>query len=143
MSSADSSLPIVSIMSRDPVTISPRETVRAALEQIELQAVRHLPILANGRLVGMLSDRDLREYRLPLTEELEEPEYADELLDTPIADIMSGYVVSVDTGEDIRAAVDLMLEYGIGAIPVIDRSTEQLVGIVSYVDVLRVARELL
>ena len=42
-----------------------------------------------------------------------------------------------------KEAIDLMLEYGVGALPVVDRHREELVGILSYVDVLRHVRTVL
>lgn len=129
-----------SIMTREVISTTPSESIRAALLKIEDQDIRHLPVLDDGRLVGMISDRDLREQRLPLMEEIEDPDYADNLLSAPISSVMSGDVLSVDTGESLRAAVDLMIEYKVGAVPVVDRHTEQLVGIVSYIDVLRALR---
>ena len=127
-------------MTRDVISTSPNESIREALLKIEDQEIRHLPVVDDGRLVGMISDRDLREQRLPLMEEIDDPEHADSLLSAPVSSVMSADVLSVDTGESLRAAVDLMIEYKVGAVPVVDRHTDQLVGIVSYIDVLRALR---
>ena len=128
------------IMTKSVVTATPNETVGDALRRLEDQSIRHLPVVEGERLVGMISDRDLREYRLPLMDELDNPDHADELLKTPLSEMMGGSVLALDAGESIAQAVDLMLEHGIGAVPVIDRHNEALVGIVSYVDVLRSIR---
>ena len=122
------------------VTIKPDENVRVAMMRMEDQQIRHLPVVEGGQLIGMLSDRDLREYRLPLMEELDKPGYADDLLKTSVSEVMSVNIVSLDSGEDVKAAIDVMLEYGVGAVPVIDRHSDELVGIVSYVDVIRALR---
>jgi acetoin utilization protein AcuB len=74
-------------------------------------------------------------------EELDHPDQAESLLDTALSEVMSGDIISIDSGEDLVAACDLILEYRIGAIPVLDRTTSELVGIVSYMDLLRVARD--
>jgi acetoin utilization protein AcuB len=139
---------IEAIMSSSVLSIESTATVREAIRLIEDSEIRHLPIVDDGRLVGIVSDRDLREYRIPLMLEIErlgeaDRARADELLDTAISGVMSSDIVSVDSGETIESVIDAMLEYKIGAVPVIDRHTEELVGIVSYVDVLRYARELL
>jgi len=128
------------IMSSQLVTLGPTATVRDAIRLLEDLEIRHLPIIDDGKLIGMVSDRDLREYRLPLTAELEDPDYASELLETPISHVMQGDVISLDSGEPLRTAVDLMLEYGVGAVPVSDRHSEELLGIVSYVNGLRAVR---
>jgi len=128
------------IMTKSVITATPNETVGDALRRLEDQSIRHLPVVEGERLVGMISDRDLREYRLPLMEELDNPEHADDLLNTPLSELMGGSVLALDAGETIAQAVDLMLEYGIGAVPVVERHNETLVGIVSYVDVLKSIR---
>ena len=130
------------IMTKSVVTASPSDTVGHALRTLEDQSIRHLPIVDDGRLVGMVSDRDLREYRLPLMDELDDPKHADELLDTPLSSLDLGAVLSLDAGESVTQAIDLMLEYGIGAVPVIEQHSEELIGIVSYVDILRALRPL-
>jgi acetoin utilization protein AcuB len=131
------------LMTTALVTIKPTDSVREALRRMEDQEIRHLPVVEGSRLAGMVSDRDLREYRLPVMEEIENPEYADDLLNTPVAEMMNTDLVTLDPGESVKTAIDLMLEYGVGALPVVDRHKDELVGIMSYVDVLRHVRGLL
>jgi acetoin utilization protein AcuB len=124
------------------VTASPQHTVRDAIRLLEELDVRHLPIVTEeGSLVGMISDRDLREYRLPVLEEIEDPGKADRLLSTRLGDAMQGDVISVDAFESLSTAVEIMLDYGVGALPVLDGVDEELVGILSYVDVLRAVKD--
>jgi len=135
---------IADIMTPSPITAKASDSVRQALALLEDQDIRHLPVIDDERrLVGLVSDRDLREYRLPVLEELDNPDQADDLMSTSLSEVMSGDVVSIDSGEDLVAACDLIIEYRIGAIPVLDRATGELVGIVSYMDILRVARDVL
>jgi len=135
---------ISDIMTPTIVTARPEDSVRRALQLLEDQEIRHLPVIDEARrLIGLVSDRDLREYRLPVMRELEDPAQADALLDVAISEVMSSEVVSVDSAEDVVAAIDVMLEYRVGAVPVLDRATGELVGIVSYVDLLRLARDVL
>lgn len=140
---------IEAIMSRTVLTVEPTTSVREAIRLIEDCEVRHLPVVdgAGGPLLGIVSDRDLREFRIPLMVEIErfadaDRDRTDELLNTPISEVMAADVVSVDSNESIESVIDAMIEYKVGAVPVIDRHTQELVGIVSYVDVLRYAREL-
>lgn len=131
------------LMTQTVVTAKPSDTVRRALRLLEDGDIRHLPVVDGKKLVGLVSDRDLREYRLPLMDEIEDPDYADDLLDTPLSEVMSGDVLCLESGESLATAVDLMIEYGIGAVPIIDRQTQELLGIVSYVDVLKAVRDTL
>jgi acetoin utilization protein AcuB len=128
------------LMTTALVTIVPSDTVRVALTKMEDQEIRHLPVVLGKQLVGMVSDRDLREYRLPVLEEIENPEFAEDLLETPVSEVMNTDLVTLDASEGVKTAIDLMLEYGVGALPVLDRRRDELVGIVSYVDVLRYLR---
>jgi acetoin utilization protein AcuB len=141
---------VVAIMSTTVLTVDPTTTVRDAIRLIEDSDIRHLPVVdgPGGRLLGIVSDRDLREFRVPLMVEIErfadaDRDRTDELLNTPISEVMAADVVSVDSSESIASVIDAMIEYKVGAVPVIDRHTEELVGIVSYVDVLRYAREVI
>jgi acetoin utilization protein AcuB len=131
------------LMTTTVVTATPKDTVRRALRLLEDSDIRHLPIVEGKRLVGLVSDRDLREYRLPLVEEIADPDYADDLLDTPLSEVMSGDILCLESSESLATGVDLMIEYGIGAIPVVDRDKDELVGILSYVDVLKAVRDTL
>ncbi|MCX4245106.1 CBS domain-containing protein [Paraliomyxa miuraensis] len=131
------------LMTEALITIKPSDTVRVALRLMEDQDVRHLPVVEGTRLVGMVSDRDLREYRLPVIEEIENPEYADDLLETPVSELMNTDLVTLEPGEGIKTVIDVMLEYKVGALPVIDQHGDELRGIVSYVDVLRALRDTL
>jgi acetoin utilization protein AcuB len=132
------------IMTTTIVTANATDSVRQALTLLEDQDIRHLPVIDDGRqLVGLVSDRDLREYRLPVMEEIENPDQAEDLLETALSEVMSSDVISVDAEEDASAACDLMIEYRIGAVPVLDRTTGELVGIISYIDLLRLTRDLL
>jgi acetoin utilization protein AcuB len=131
------------LMTTALVTIKPTHTVREALTMMEDQEIRHLPVVEGKRLAGMVSDRDLREYRLPVSEEIENPDYAEDLLTTPVAEAMNTDLVTLEPSESVKVAIDVMLEYGVGALPVVDRNKDELVGILSYVDVLRYVRGML
>jgi len=131
---------ISAIMTTAVLTAKPDDHVGDALRVLDDQLIRHLPVVEDGRLVGMVSDRDLREYRLPLLEEVEHPDRAEALMNTSLADVMNPTVITVEPSESLGTAIDLILEYGVGALPVVDSETGALIGIVSYVDILRALR---
>lgn len=130
------------LMTGAVTTVKPQDRIRVVLQLMEAQSIRHLPVVEQGRLVGMVSDRDVREYRFAFAQERENPACTMELLDTPVADAMTKQVIALNTGDSTGAAIDLMVEHRIGAVPVLDWDTEALVGILSYVDVLRSLRPL-
>lgn len=126
------------IMTPNPATAEAATSVRAVMRRLIDLDVRHIPIVDDGALVGIVSDRDLREVTSRLVAEGETR--LDRVLDRPVADIMSADVVSVNPETDLEEVVDLMIEHKVGALPVVSPGDE-LVGIVSYVDVLRAARD--
>lgn len=123
------------IMTSDPVAIDVRQELREAMLAMADLDVRHLPVIEDGQLVGILSDRDLA----PLRQRA-----ADASARLPeLAAIMSADVVSVNPESEVSEVIELMLEQSIGAVPVVSADSLELVGIVSYVDVLRSHAELL
>ena len=134
------------IMTRSVLSVKPDTTVREAIRLIEDSDIRHLPVVDGSTLLGILSDRDLREYRIPVMLEIEylsdeDRARASDILDTPVSEAMNSDMITVDSGESISDVIGVMIEYKVGAVPVVDRTTEELVGIISYVDVLSYARE--
>jgi len=134
---------VTELMNRSIVVTTPEESLRRALILLEDSGVRHLPVVSGSRVVGMISDRDVREYRLPILDELDHQKLADDLLARPVSEAMNRAFVFVDHLETVTKAVDLMIDYGVGAVPVLERGTGELRGMISYVDVLRVARKFL
>ena len=58
-------------------------------------------------------------------------------LEASLGDVMSGSVEVAHPEMDVKEAIERLLEYRIGALPVVEPTSGELVGIVSYVDVLR------
>jgi len=115
------------IMTPAPRTIGINDSIGEAYELLRELDVRHVPVINDdGDLVGILSDRDLAG----------RPPASLPSSTARVADVMSGAVVSVDPQADVREVIERLLENRIGAIPVVDGESK-VVGIVSYVDVLR------
>jgi len=127
------------VMTREPTTVSSRVSIGEALSTLKEVDARHLPVVDGGELVGILSDRDLLEAR----NLLDDPDADTSVLERAVSAYMSTDVASVNPETELTEAVDIMLERRVGALPVLEGETETLVGIVSYVDVLKAAREFL
>ena len=117
-------------MTRDIVTLSPDETAATALALCRERRIRHLPVLAEGRLIGIVSDRDLRSS----TPALGDPARAAALQEVLVRDVMAGDVVSVFPDDPIEQAANTMRKRKIGCLPVLDG--EDLVGVVTASDVM-------
>jgi acetoin utilization protein AcuB len=116
-------MPVRQIMSRRVVTVSPETTLAEARRLLDEHRIRHLPVLLDGRLAGIVSDRDLRSAaganrRQTAVDEIMTP--------TP-------FIVGPDTR--VEEAARLMLDRRIGGLPVVEAS--ELIGIVTSDDLLR------
>lgn len=130
------------VMTEAPITVSSSTSIRKVITTLFESDFRHLPIVDGGQLVGIVSDRDLRAFMAPSMIELEKPEDVQRRLAQPVSTVMNADVVSVTAETDLADVIEMMLDQKVGAIPVVRPDTQELVGIVSYVDVLRAAQEL-
>ena len=122
------------VMTENPLTAAPGDTVGEAEEILNANAIRQLPVVEGSELVGIVTDRDIRSFLGGHT--VESLEQREKLLNTKIASIMTTQPVSLAPDDDLREAVEILIEEKVGAVPVVDED-EGLVGIVTYVDVLR------
>ncbi len=109
-------------MTRGPVTVTPTDTLATAQEKMQRGGFHRLPVVAEGRLVGIITDRDLRQH-LP---------YLDK---TKLTAAMIETVLTVTPGDTLEAATELMLDRKIGGLPVLEG--DKLVGIITTSDVLK------
>jgi acetoin utilization protein AcuB len=105
------------VMTRKVETVSPDESVEAALERMRNQRIRHLVVMRGKKLVGVVSDRDLG---------LEK--------NRNVGDVMTAHAVSATSHMTIRKAANLLRGRSIGCLPVMDDG--KLVGIMTTTDVL-------
>ena len=127
------SIKVFDLMSKDPLTVSPSDTVGQAEELMYENHYRQLPVVENKQLIGIVSDRDIRSF---LAHSSLKPEERARALKAKVTDIMTAKPLTVSPEDDLRQALELLIEEKIGGIPVVD-GTEGVVGIVTYVDVLR------
>lgn len=122
------------LMTPDPITIGTDATLGDAAGAILEGGFRHLPVVDTDlRLVGMISERDLRSELG--TDLLDWTAVESTRLDEPVTNILVPSPVTVRTHTPLSDILDLFADERIGAVPVLD-DEDRLVGIVSYVDVL-------
>src|SRR5579885_318222 len=112
---------VASRMSKNPVTASPRDTLAEAAAKMHSGNFRHLPIVDNGKLVGMLSDHDVRQHQGHLT-------------DTRVTGAMTDNPITVSPDTTMEEAAEIMLERKISGLPVVEQG--KLVGIITTADLL-------
>jgi len=108
-------------MSKNPETIAPDEYLANALDKMQKGGFRRLPVVKEGKLVGILTDRDLREH-------------ANLLKQTRASAAMSKDLLTVTPRATLEQAAKLMLSDKISGLPVTDAG--QLVGIITTSDIL-------
>ena len=117
-------------MTREVAVLSPKSTAAEALGLCRERRIRHLPVLEEERLVGIVSDRDLRS----AAPALGDPGRASALEELRIQDVMTREVVTAHPGDPIEEAANWMRERRIGCLPVVEGG--ELVGIITSSDVM-------
>ena len=117
-------------MVREVITVSPGTTAAEALKLCRERGIRHLPVLDGGRMVGLISDRDLR----LATPALGDPNRAAALEKIRVGDEMSREITTADPEDPIEQAAMAMHERKIGCLPVVEG--DELVGILTASDVM-------
>jgi acetoin utilization protein AcuB len=118
-------------MTREVVILSPQTTVAEALAVCRERRIRHLPVIEDGRLVGIVSDRDLRS----AAPAFGDPDRAAALEKMRVADVMATEVTTARPDDPIEVAANCMREGKIGCLPVVE--DDRLVGIITASDVMR------
>jgi acetoin utilization protein AcuB len=129
-------------MTRDPLTLRDDDLLRQAVEIVMVRRIRHIPVLdRDGRLVGIVTDRDVQG-TLPSPLSAAAPEEYEALLETTsLARIMTKDVITVAPDDLAAEAVETLLAGRIDGLPVLDDG--RLVGIFTVRDALRAYLELL
>jgi CBS domain-containing protein len=126
-------VPVEHVMTPRPATVGPEDALGDAAGLMVQGGFRHLPVVdVDGRLVGMLSERELR---VRLGTELER--FADAALDLLSEDVegsMRADPITISSAQTVRDALEILTDERVGALPVVD--DERVVGILSYLDVL-------
>jgi CBS domain-containing membrane protein len=123
------------IMMGCPVTLKPEDTLNLANDVISLGRIRHIPVVEDGRLVGLLSERDLMGAATTTIFRLKQRSKSALLKSVLIKDVMKKKVVTVKPNTSIKETARLMKRKRVGCVPVVDEG--HLVGLVTTTDILR------
>lgn len=115
------------VMHADPITITPDTKLNDAYKLMIEKKIRHIPVTADDRLLGVVTDRDLRLATSKLAEHPFDPE-------TAVRNIMSHPVQTTHPYDPVELATQTMRELKIGCLPVVEDMN--LVGIVTITDLL-------
>ena len=129
-------MPVKDWMSKDLVTIDADTSIMKASKVMKHNEIQHLPVLSQGRLVGIVSDRDLKEATPSKATTLDIHEMY-HLLDTiKVKSLMPKRLFTITPGETVEKAAAVMLKRHISALPVVD-AQGTLAGIITKGDIFR------
>jgi acetoin utilization protein AcuB len=120
---------------QEVVTASPEMSLAQVQRCMRDKGIRHVPVVSGTRLVGIVTDRDLRAAMPSPATTLSRGEIAYQMDTTPINTCMTREVVTIGSHMDMVHAARLLLAYTFGCLPVVDAGT--LVGVVTEIDCLR------
>lgn len=124
-------------MTRDVITVSPDTSILEAGQFMVDRTIRRLPVVENGVLVGIVTYGDVRGARASATAGLDIWELSYRLSKLTVREIMTPNPVTITPDDTIGQAAQLMLNYMIGGLPVLDHDG-RLVGILTESDIFRV-----
>lgn len=130
---------VADIMQTHVITAAADDYLMDALARMAERNIRHLPVISGDRrVVGILSDRDIRTTIGDPGRAVQVEQSRVRLQSLRVADAMTRNVLTVTAQAPLSEAAARFLDHRIGALPVVDEE-DQLVGIVSYLDLLRIA----
>jgi acetoin utilization protein AcuB len=122
-------------MTADPTTLGPEDPLLQAVLTVRSLSIRHIPIVKDGELVGLITDRDLGRASPSILGRTTPEEYNLVFQQNTIQRVMVKNPTTINADALLGDAVRLMQENKWGCIPVVDDG--KLVGILSITDVLR------
>jgi acetoin utilization protein AcuB len=124
-------------MTKNPITVDPETSMMRASKILKEHNIRRLPVVDGGKLVGIVSDRDIKEASPSKATTLDVHELYYLLSEVKIRDIMTKNPITVNENETILKCAAIMQEKKISGLPVLD-DAGALVGIVSETEVYKV-----
>lgn len=132
------------VMTRNPITVDPEAPVGTAVAVMRDRAIHHLPVVDEaGRLVGIVTDRDLRSAafapaiagQLSVSAQRRLRGLARLLENVPVREVMTRDVVTTEPGATLAEAAAAMCARRVGSLPVVEGG--KLVGMLTERDLLR------
>ncbi|MDF2953610.1 MAG: CBS domain [Thermodesulfobacterium sp.] len=120
---------VKSWMVTEVITASPEDTVEEAIQLMRRFSIRHIPVVENNKLVGLVTESNLRAY------------LSSEKLQLPLKEVMILNPITVDPETTIDEAARIIYKYKIGGLPVVRKG--KLIGIITTTDILEAFIELM
>ena len=130
------SMKVRDLMTENVKTVRANDSLATVYDKLDAEHIRHLPVVdEDRRLVGILSSRDLIRASVSGATELPMSAQRQVLETMKVDEIMNTAPETTEPGADIRDAGELLLEFKLGCLPVVEG--DQLVGIITEADFVR------
>ncbi len=124
---------VADLMTTELLTLNEDDNLDLAQMEMSLARIRHLPVVRSGRLVGLVTHRDILKSMCSVFAELDALEQSDVLSGVRVQEIMGTNVTTVSPDIDAATAGKTMLEGKLGCLPVVENG-DRLVGIITEAD---------
>lgn len=130
-------------MSSPVVTVPPETDVEEAYRLMKEHNIRRLPVVdEEGRLIGIVTDRDVRQVLIPWKSSKKDKEFYYLASEVPVREVMTEKVTTISPHTDVADAARIIYEHKIGGLPVID-DERRVVGIITEMDILAMFIEIM
>lgn len=123
-------------MAKDVLTVDENTSLMRATRVMKENSIRRLPVISHGKLIGIVTDRDVKDASPSKTTTLDIHELYYLLSEMKVKDVMTANPLTLPAEDTLEKAALIMLEEKISGLPVVDLSGH-LVGLLSETDVLR------
>jgi acetoin utilization protein AcuB len=129
-------MPVQDWMSKDLITVDEDASIMKASKIMKQNSIKHLPVMRKGRLVGIISDRELKEATPSKATTLDIHEMYHLLDHIKVKSLMPKHLFTITAGETAEKAAAVMLKRNISALPVVD-AHGALQGIITKGDIFK------
>jgi acetoin utilization protein AcuB len=123
------------MMQQNVLTVTRTMSLAQVQRLMHDKRIRHLPVVSGHHLVGIITDRDIRDASPSPGTSLSKGEIHYQMDTTPVQTCMSRHVVTVHPDDDMVQAVRILLAHKYGCVPVVEE--ERLVGLITETDCLQ------
>ncbi len=122
-------------MTPDPFILTEDQPIKVAVMQELENHIRHMPVVRDNELVGIVTDRDLKRALPSLLAGADPDDYRAFMDMTPVSEVMTPDPITCEPDMELRDAVDIFVEYKFGAIPVVEAG--RVVAILCQTDIMK------
>ncbi len=124
-------------MAKDPIVIDENTSIMKATQIMKEHGIRRIPVVRDGRLIGIISDRDIKEAAPSKATSLDVHELYYLLSEIKVKDIMTPDPITLKENDSVEKAAVIMLENRISGIPIVD-DNYHVIGVITQTDVFKV-----